>query len=44
MSPKLTPFEAFGEIHQVAFDVISDNISSLVQPGKYDSINTDDTK
>ena len=43
LTPKLTPFEAFDEIHQVVLDVISENMASLVQSGKYDAINTADT-
>ena len=43
MSPKSTPFEAFEEIHQVVLDSISDNMASLVQPGKYGAINKSDT-
>ena len=44
LSPKSTLFEAFEEIHRVAIDGISDNMDSLVKSGKYDSINTADTK
>ena len=43
LSQKSTPFEAFEEIYQVVFDVISDNMASLVQPVKYGSIKTSDT-
>ena len=40
---KSTPFEAFDEIHKVFIDEISENMASLVQPGMYGAINTDDT-
>ena len=43
MSPKLTPFEDFEEIHQVVIEGTSDNISSLVKSGKYSAIKTADT-
>ena len=43
MSHKSTPYDAFDEIHQVVIDGISDNMVSLVQYGKYGSINTADT-
>ena len=43
LSQKSTPFEAFEEIHQVVINVISDNISSLLQYDKYGTINTSDT-
>ena len=43
MSPKSTPFDAFQEIHKVVLDRISDNMASLVQYGKYGSINKSDT-
>ena len=43
MLPKSKHFEALEEIHQVVIDVIGDNMASLVQSGKYGSINTDDT-
>ena len=42
LTPKLTPFGAFDEIHQVFLDGISENMASLVQSGIYGSINTDD--
>ena len=35
--------DTFDEIHQVVLDGISDNIVSLVESGKYGSINTTDT-
>ena len=44
LTPKSTPFEAFNEIHQVYLDGISDNMTSLVQPDMYGSINIDDNK
>ena len=31
LTPKLTTFEAFDEIHHVVLDIISDNMASLVQ-------------
>ena len=43
LSQKLTSSETFDEIHQVVLDGISDNMASLVKPGKYGSINTTDT-
>ena len=43
LSQKSTPAGAFGEIHQVVLDGISDNMASLVESGKYGSINTTDT-
>ena len=44
LTPKSTPFEAHGEIHQVVFlDGISDNRASLVQSVMYGAINTYDT-
>ena len=43
MSSKSTSSETFDEIHQVVLDGISDNIASLVEPGKYVDINTTDT-
>ena len=43
LSPKMTPFEVFDEIHQVVLDGISDNMASLFQLGKYGVINTDYT-
>ena len=44
LSPKSTPFGEFEEIHQAVRDRISDNMASLVQYGKYDSINTSVTR
>ena len=44
LSPKPTHFKEFGDIHQVVLDSISDNMASLVQPGKYSVINTADIK
>ena len=41
--PKSTPFEAFGEIHQVVLEGISDIMALLFQSGMYGAINTDDT-
>ena len=43
LSQKSTPSDAFDEIHQVVLDVISDNMASLFESGKYGSINTTDT-
>ena len=43
MSPKLTLFEVFEEIHQVSLDGISSNMVSLFQSGNYGAINTADT-
>ena len=43
ITPKSTAFENFDEIYQVDLDVISDNMASLVQSGKYGVINTDET-
>ena len=40
MSSKSTSSDTFDEIHQVVLDGISDNMASLVEPGKYGSINT----
>ena len=42
LTPKSIPFEAFDEIHQVAIDIISENMAPLVQPGMYGAINTAD--
>ena len=42
MSQKSTPSDAFDEVHQVVLDGISDNTASLVESGKYGSINTTD--
>ena len=44
LTPKSIPFEAFDEIHQVAIDIISENMAPLVQPGMYGAINTADNK
>ena len=43
LTPKSTPYEAIYDIHEVVLDSISDNMASLVQPGKYGVINTSDT-
>ena len=43
MSHKSTPYDAFDEIHNVVLDRISDNMTSLVESGKYGEINTTDT-
>ena len=43
LTPKSTNFEAFDEIQYVVLDGISDNMISLVQPGKYGVCNTSDT-
>ena len=43
ITPKPRPFESFDEIHPVILDGISDNISSLVQPGMYGVIQIYDT-
>ena len=43
LSPKSTSSDTFDEIHQVVLDGISDNMASLVDSGKYGSINTTDT-
>ena len=43
LSQKSTPSDAFDEIHQLVLDVISDNMASLVESGKYRAINTTDT-
>ena len=43
LSQKLTPSDAFHEIHQVVLDEISDNMASLVESGEYGAINTTDT-
>ena len=43
MSQKSNPFDAFDEIHQVVIDGISDNMTALVQYGKYGAINTSET-
>ena len=43
MSQKSNPSGAFDEIHQVVIYGIGDNMASLVESGKYGSINTTDT-
>ena len=43
LSQKSTPYYAFDEIQQVVLDGISDNMDSLVQSGKYSSMNTTGT-
>ena len=43
LTPKLTPFEAFNEIHQVVLDGISDNKASLFQSVMYGAITIDKT-
>ena len=43
LSQKSTPSDKFYEIHRVVLDGISDNMASLVEPGKYGAIDTDDT-
>ena len=43
LSSKSTSSDTFYEIHQVVLDGISDNMASLVESGKYGSINTTDT-
>ena len=43
MSQKSTSSDKFDEIHQFVLDVISDNIASLVESGKYGAINNTDT-
>ena len=43
LSPKLTTFKDFDEIHQVVLDRISDNMDLLSQSGIYGTINTNDT-
>ena len=43
LSPKSTSYDTFDEIHQVVLDEISDNMDSLVESGKYGSINTTET-
>ena len=42
-SQKSTPSDAFDEIYHVVLDGISDNMASLVEPGKYGAINTNET-
>ena len=43
LSKKSTSSDIFHEIHQVVLDGIRDNVDSLVESGKYGSINTTDT-
>ena len=43
LSHKATTSEAFEDIYQVSLDGISDNMASLVQPGKYGATDTTDT-
>ena len=43
MSQKSTPYDAFGEIQQVALNGISDNMALLVASVKYGAINTTET-
>ena len=43
LSSKSTSSDIFDEIHQVVLDGISDNMASLVDSGKYGSINITDT-
>ena len=43
MSQKSTPSDTFYEIHQVVLDLISDNMASLVESGKYGAMNITDT-
>ena len=43
LSSKSTSSDTFDGIHQVVLDVISDNMSSLVESDKYGAINTIDT-
>ena len=43
ITPKYIPFEAFDEIHKFVLDRIIENMASLVQPGMYGAINTDNT-
>ena len=43
MSSKSTSSDIFDGIHQVVIDGISDNMTSLVESGKYGAINTTDT-
>ena len=44
ITPKPITFEAFDGIHKVVLDRISENMASLVQPGIYGAINTDEKK
>ena len=41
---KTTSSEDLDDIHNVVLDDIRDNMASLMQPGKYGAINTDDPK
>ena len=43
LSPESTSSDTFDKIYQVVLDGISDNMSSLVESGKYGAINTTDT-
>ena len=43
LSSKSTSSDKFDKIYQVVLDGISDNTASLVESGKYGSINTTDT-
>ena len=43
LSSQSTSSDTFDDIHQVVLDGISDNMASLVETGKYGSINTTDT-
>ena len=43
LSSKSTSSDTFDEIHQVVLDGICDNMVSLVESGKYRSINTKST-
>ena len=43
LSPKSTLSDKLDEIHQVVIYGISDNMTSLVESGKYVAINTTDT-
>ena len=44
LSQNSTPSDAFDKIHQVVLDGISDNMSWLTESGKYEAMNTTDTK
>ena len=41
-SPKSNSSDTFDEIHKVVLDGISDHMASLVESGKYGTINTTD--
>ena len=43
LSHKSTPHDKFDEIHELVLDGIGDNMDSLVQYGKYGTINSTDT-